>query len=167
MPGHGGPPNQSVVAARELYITAPEHIPLRQLVKQFAGKAGTSIQNLARISSEDDWPRQREEYQQDIAEAARRKSRSHQVKVFNQLYKGHEAMILLAAKALKHRDAEGEVMSFGTASTALMNHGRVLEEMADARPSPGTGSPEVVLTQDRIDGILAIKNPLDKKEITE
>ncbi len=85
MPGHGGPHNQAVIAARELYITAPEHISLRQLVKQFAGKAGTSIQNLARISSEQDWPRQREEYQEDLARAARRRSKPHQVKVFNRL----------------------------------------------------------------------------------
>ena len=164
MPGHGGPRSEVVRTARDLYITSPEHIPLSKLSKKFPGKYGSSYQNLRRWCKEEDWPGQRKAYQENLSEIHRLKSKPEVLKVLTLLINGHAGMVNHAAKSLAKRAEAGELMQFGTASSALNNSG---EKLLELYGSVGVGNTIAVesqpLSDERVQGILEVSNPMDDK----
>ena len=161
---NGNPRSEAVRAAREFYIQSPETITLGALSKKFKGQTGTSHQNLKDWSSKEDWPKQREEYQENLAELARLKSQPEVLKTLTLIMKGHLGMVNHAVQSLAKRAAGGELMQFGTASSALNNSGERLLEIFE---STGVGNTIAVesqpLSDERVRGILQVSNPMDDK----
>ena len=144
----------------------PEGISLRQLARDLKGQPGASLTNLSQWSTEEDWPRQREEYLNTITELTRIKSQPEVAKVLEQIIKIRLALIKQAGVSIIGLTKDKELMSYGTASTVLMNQGR---EVLDYFESVGVGAgtptaPEQVLTPERQKQILSISNPLDEAE---
>lgn len=166
MPGHGGPRNQSVRLAREMYIVDPEGMSLVALSKQLKGKPGCTYANLQVWSRKENWPEMRESYMETISELQRIKSQPEVAKVLEKITKARLALLGVAAASVQARVFDGESMQYGTASTVLMNQGR---EVLDYFESVGVGAgastaPEQVLTPERQKQILLIPNPLDEAE---
>jgi len=167
MPGHGGPRNQSVRIARELYITDPAGLSLRALSKRMKGK-GTSYDNLKDWSIKEGWPKQREKYQETISELTRLKSVPEVAKTLEKILKARLHLVDVAAISVQARMLGGEPMQYGTASTVLMNQGReLIEHFESVGVGAGTQAPEQVLTPEREKQILAIPNPLEDAEKEE
>lgn len=166
MPGHGGPRNQAVRLAREMYIVDPEGMSLIALSKQLKGKPGCTYANLQVWSRKENWPEMRESYMETITELTRIKSQPEVAKVLEQIIKIRLALIKQAGVSIIGLAKDKELMSYGTASTVLMNQGR---EVLDYFESVGVGAgastaPEQVLTPERQKQILSIPNPLDEAE---
>lgn len=165
MPGHGGPRHGSVRLAREMYVTDPEGISLPALSRELKGKPGCSYPNLVAWSKKEGWRDQRLKHQETVAELTRLKSIPEVAKTLELIIKTRLALVNHAARSVAAGAANGEFMSFGTASTVVMNQGRELIEYYETVGMRGGGqAPEQVLTPEREKEILAIPNPLDEAE---
>lgn len=165
MPGHGGPRNQSVRLAREMYIVDPAGMSLVALSKQLKGKPGCTYANLQVWSRKENWPEMRENYMETIAELTRLKSQPEVAKTLEKITKARLALLDAAALSVQARMLDGEPMQYGTASTVLMNQGReVIEHFGAVGVGAGTQAPEQVLTPERQKQILSIPNPLEEQE---
>lgn len=151
--------------AKDLYITDPNGISLRALAKELKGKPGCTYQNLAKYSKREGWPAEREEYQETISELTRLKSQPEVAKILERIIKTRLALIIQAGRSVAGRAANGELMSYGAASTVLMNQGReVIEHLESVGSGAGAQAPTHTLTPEREKEILLIPNPLEDAE---
>ena len=165
MPGHGGPRHKAPRIAKDMYITDPEGISLRKLAKELKGQPGAGMANLAQCSKAENWPAEREKYQQTISELTRLKSIPEAATVLEKIQKARLALIDAASISIQARMINGEPMQYGTASTVVMNQGReVIEYLDTVGAGAGAGAPAPTLTPEREKEIMLIPNPLEDAE---